>query len=152
MGNRDDGDAKLHDFRPRIGRTDRARERVASSPLRVATLVRRGHGRLGGKGAARLPPTAGFGPRQSARRVVVKAHVQKLGGHGAQAAARHLRYISRVARDGTRRETGAACAPPGARRKASRGVTILAGTCSLMRTSLNLMLDACPRVPCALPS
>ncbi len=94
MGNRHDSDDKLDDFRPRIGRTDRARERVASTPLRVATLVRRGHGRLGAK-PARLPPTAGFGPRPSARRVVVKAHVQKLGGHGAQAAARHLRYIER---------------------------------------------------------
>ncbi len=103
MGNRGNSDDKLDDFRPRIGRTDRARERVASSPLRVATLVRRGHGRLGGKGAARLPPTAGFGPRQSARRVVIKAHVQKLGGHGAQAAARHLRYIERdgVEKDGS---------------------------------------------------
>ena len=103
MGNGDNSDDKLDDFRPRIGRTVRARERVASSPLRVATLVRRGHGRLGGKGAARLPPTGGFGPRQSARRVVVKAHVQKLGGHGAQAAARHLRYIERdgVEKDGS---------------------------------------------------
>src|ERR1019366_1517022 len=103
MGNGDNSDDKLDDFRPRIGRTDRARERAASSPLRVATLVRRGHGRLGGKGAARLPPTGGFGPRQSARRVVVKAHVQKLGGHGAQAAARHLRYIVRdgVEKDGS---------------------------------------------------
>jgi len=103
MGNRGNSDDKLDDFRPRIGRMDRARERVASSPLRVATLVRRGHGRLGDKGAARLPPTAGFGPRQSARRVVVKAHVQKLGGHGAQAAARHLRYIERdgVEKDGS---------------------------------------------------
>jgi type IV secretory pathway VirD2 relaxase len=103
MRNRGNSDVKLDDFRPRIGRTDRARERVASSPLRVATLVRRGHGRLGGKGATRLPPTAGFGPRQSARRVVVKAHVQKLGGHCAQAAARHLRYIERdgVEKDGS---------------------------------------------------
>ena len=44
-----------------------------------------------------------FRPRQSARRVVVKAHVQKLGGHGAQAAARHLRYIERdgVEKDGS---------------------------------------------------
>ena len=103
MGNRGNSDDELDDFRPRIGRTDRARERVASSPVRVATLVRRGHGRLGDKGA-RLPPTAGFGPRQSARRVVVKAHVHKLGGHGAQAAARHLRYIERdgVEKDGSR--------------------------------------------------
>jgi hypothetical protein len=36
-----------------------------------------------------------IGPRPNARRVVVKAHVQKLGRHGAQAAARHLRYIER---------------------------------------------------------
>ncbi len=103
MGNRGNSDDKLDDFRPRIGRTDRGSERVASSPLRVAALVRRGHGRLGSKGAARLPPAGGFGPRQSARRVVVKAHVQKLGGHGAQAAARHLRYIERdgVEKDGS---------------------------------------------------
>jgi type IV secretory pathway VirD2 relaxase len=102
MGKRDNADEQLNDLRPRFGRTDRASERVASSPFGVATLVRRGHGRLGG-GAARLPPTAGFGPRQSARRVVVKAHVQKLGGHGAQAAARHLRYIERdgVEKDGS---------------------------------------------------
>jgi type IV secretory pathway VirD2 relaxase len=103
MGNRDRSDDRLDDFRPRIGRTDRARERVASSPLCVARLVRRGHGRVGGKPTARLPPTAGFGPRPSARRVVVKAHVHKLGGHGAQAAARHLRYIERdgVEKDGS---------------------------------------------------
>ncbi len=103
MGNRGNPDDKLDDFRPRFGRTDRARERVASSPLRVAALVRRGHGRLVGRPPARLPPTAGFGPRQSARRVIVKAHVQKLGGHGAQAAARHLRYIERdgVEKDGS---------------------------------------------------
>jgi hypothetical protein len=79
MGNRDNSDDKLYDFRPRIGRTDRARERVASSPLRVATLVRRGHGRLGARVEAKLPPTAGFRPRHNARRVVVKAHLQKLG-------------------------------------------------------------------------
>ena len=102
MSNRGSSDDKLDVLRPRFGRTDRARERVASGSLRVAALVRRGHGRLGGR-AARLPPTAGFGPRQNARRVVVKAHVQKLGGHGAQAAARHLRYIERdgVEKDGS---------------------------------------------------
>jgi type IV secretory pathway VirD2 relaxase len=103
MGNRDHSDDRGDDFRPRIGRIDRARERVASSSLRLATLVRRGHGRLGTKPRARLPPTAGFGPRQSARRVVIKAHVHKLGAHGAQAAARHLRYIERdgVEKDGS---------------------------------------------------
>jgi type IV secretory pathway VirD2 relaxase len=97
-----DSDEKLDVLRPRIGRANRARERVASSPYRVATLVRRGHGGLRAN-RTRLPPTAGFGPRQRARRVVVKAHVQKLGGRGAQAAARHLRYIERdgVEKDGS---------------------------------------------------
>ena len=103
MGNRDKSDDRLGDVRPRMGRTDRAGERVASSPLRIATLVRRGHGRLGAKAAAKLPLTAGFGPRHNARRVVVKAHLQKLGSHGAQAAARHLRYLERggVEKDGS---------------------------------------------------
>jgi type IV secretory pathway VirD2 relaxase len=104
MGHRTKFDDDTRDeFRPRFGRPDRARERVASSPLRVATLVRRGHGRLGAGRTTSLPPTAGFGPRQNARRVVVKAHVHKLRGHGAQAAARHLRYIERdgVANDGS---------------------------------------------------
>jgi type IV secretory pathway VirD2 relaxase len=103
MGDRDNSDDKLDAFRPRIGRSDRARERVASTPLRVATLVHRGHGGLRAKPSSRLPPTAGFGPRERARRVVVKAHVQKLGRRGAQAAARHLRYIERdgVEKDGS---------------------------------------------------
>jgi type IV secretory pathway VirD2 relaxase len=103
MGKPDKSDDRLGDFRPRIGRTDRGRDRVASSPLRVAALVRRGHGRLGARAAAKLAPVAGFGPRHNARRVVVKAHVQKLGSHGAQAAARHLRYIERegVEKDGS---------------------------------------------------
>jgi len=65
-----------------------ARARVASSPVRIATLVRRGHGRLGAWAAAKLPPTAGFGPRHNACGVIVKAHLQKLGSHGAEAAAR----------------------------------------------------------------
>jgi type IV secretory pathway VirD2 relaxase len=103
MGKPDKSDDRLGDFRPRIGRTDRGRDRVASSPLRVARLVRRGHGRLGARAAAKLAPAAGFGPRHNARRVVVKAHLQRLGSHGAQAAARHLRYIERdgVEKDGS---------------------------------------------------
>jgi hypothetical protein len=103
MSKPDKSDDRLSDFRPRMGRTDRARERVASSSLRVATRVRRGHGHFGANRAVKLPPTAGFGPRHNARRVVVKAHVQKLGIHGAQAAARHLRYIERdgVEKDGS---------------------------------------------------
>lgn len=44
----------------------------------------------------------GFGDSQ--RRVVIKAHVARLGGRGAKAAALHLRYIQRegVEKDGTR--------------------------------------------------
>jgi type IV secretory pathway VirD2 relaxase len=103
MGKPDKSDDRLGDFRPRIGRTDRGRDRVASSPLRVAALVRRGHGRIGARAAARLAPAADFGPRPNARRVVVKAHLLKLGKHGAQTAARHLRYIERdgVEKDGS---------------------------------------------------
>src|SRR5579859_5627328 len=102
MGKPDRSDERLGELRPPMGRTDRGRDRVASSPLRVAALVRRGHGRLG-RTAAKLAPADGFGPRQSARRVVVKAHLQKLRGHGAQAAASHLRYIERegVEKDGS---------------------------------------------------
>jgi type IV secretory pathway VirD2 relaxase len=101
MASRETND-KLGEFRPRFGRSDRARDRIASSPLCVATLVRRGHGRLGPK-PARLPPAAGFGPRRNARRVIVKAHVHKLGRSGAKAAARHLRYVERdgVEKDGS---------------------------------------------------
>jgi type IV secretory pathway VirD2 relaxase len=103
MGKPDRSDERLGKLKPRLGRTDRGSDRVATGPLRVAALVRRGHGRLGARAAARLAPTAGFGPRHNARRVVVKAHLQKLGGHGAQAAARHLRYIERegVEKDGS---------------------------------------------------
>jgi type IV secretory pathway VirD2 relaxase len=103
MGHRDHFDDELGAFRPRIGRAERARDRVASTPFGVAILVRRGHGRLAPNARAHVPPTGGFGPRPSARRVVVKAHLQKLGGHGAQAAARHLRYIERdgVEKDGS---------------------------------------------------
>ena len=96
MGHEDD----LTHFRPRIGRRPGARDRVATSPPRVAMLVRRGHGRA--LGSRRLPSSGGFGPRPNARRVVIKAHVQRLTARGAQAAARHLRYIERdgVEKDG----------------------------------------------------
>ena len=104
MGDHSNSDDKLAAFRPRIGRSDRARERVASSPYRVATLVHRGHGGLRAKTMLRLAPNGAFWTsRAGVRRVVVKAHVQKLGGRGAQAAARHLRYIERdgVEKDGS---------------------------------------------------
>jgi type IV secretory pathway VirD2 relaxase len=94
------------DFRPRMGRRPGARERVAEGSLGVAEVVRQGHGRRwGGKrrGTRIAPAPEGLGPRHNARRVIVKAHVQPLTRHGAQAAARHLRYIERdgVERDGS---------------------------------------------------
>ncbi len=94
---------RMDDFRPRIGRRQRARDRVASSSLGVAVLVRRGHGRGTGAGRGKLAPAVGFGPRHNARRVIVKAHIQSLARHGARAAARHLRYIERdgVEKDGS---------------------------------------------------
>jgi type IV secretory pathway VirD2 relaxase len=97
MGHEDD----LTHFRPRIGRRLRARDRVAASPVRIAVLVRRGHGRA--FGSRQLPSSGGFGPRPNARRVLIKAHVQRLTARGAQAAARHLRYIERdgVEKDGS---------------------------------------------------
>ena len=102
MSNPDD----LPDFRPRIGKRLTARERVASSSLRVGSLVRLGHGRAAhAKLKARLSVAPeGFGPRHNARRVIVKAHLQRLTRYGAQAAARHLRYIERegVEKDGSR--------------------------------------------------
>jgi len=100
MSNSDD----LTKFRPRIGKRLNARERVASGSLRVATLVRLGHGRGGMKARARIAAAPdGFGPRHNARRVIVKAHLQRLTRYGAQAAARHLRYIERegVEKDGS---------------------------------------------------
>jgi type IV secretory pathway VirD2 relaxase len=101
MTNPDD----LGNFRPRIGKRLTARERVASSSLRVGTLVRLGHGWSGRtKRQARVPVAPeGFGPRHNARRVIIKAHLQRLTRYGAQAAARHLRYIERegVEKDGS---------------------------------------------------
>jgi hypothetical protein len=77
----------LAKFRPRIGKRPLARERVASGSLRVASLVRLGHGRVRTNRRARVPVAPdGFGPRHNARRVIVKAHLQRLTRYGAQAA------------------------------------------------------------------
>jgi len=99
---RDDADR----LRPRMGKRPSARDRMAAGSLSVARLVRHGHGRRGPGRArsARIPAAApGFAPRRNARRVIIKAHVQYLSRHGAQAAARHLRYIERdgVEKDGS---------------------------------------------------
>jgi type IV secretory pathway VirD2 relaxase len=93
-------------FRPTMGRRVRARDRVASGSLVIGRLVRHGHGRRGPGRARRgqVPgPAPGFAPKRSARRVVIKAHVQHLSRNGAQAATRHLRYIERdgVEKDGS---------------------------------------------------
>ena len=93
-------------LRPAMGKRPRARDRVASGSLVIGRLVRHGHGRRGPGRArrARVPGAApGFAPKRSARRVVIKAHVQRLSRYGAQGAARHLRYIERdgVEKDGS---------------------------------------------------
>jgi type IV secretory pathway VirD2 relaxase len=93
-------------LRPAMGKHLRARDRVASGSLVIGRLVRHGHGRRGPGRARRArvaEPAHGFAPKRSARRVVIKAHVQRLSRHGAQGAARHLRYIERdgVEKDGS---------------------------------------------------
>jgi type IV secretory pathway VirD2 relaxase len=98
-----DDDGRL---RPRMGKRPNARDRMAAGSVSVARLVRHGHGRRGpGRARSARVPTAapGFAPRRNARRVVIKAHVQYLSRHGAQAASRHLRYIERdgVEKDGS---------------------------------------------------
>ncbi|MGH7435855.1 MAG: DUF3363 domain-containing protein, partial [Polyangiaceae bacterium] len=105
MGKTDelDNGRRLH---PAMGKSLRARDRVASGSLVIGRLVRHGHGQRGPGRArrARVPGAApGFAPKRSARRVVIKAHVQRLSRHGAQGAARHLRYIERdgVEKDGS---------------------------------------------------
>jgi hypothetical protein len=92
--------------RPTMGKRPRARDRVASVSLVIGRLVRHGHGQRGPGRARRARvagAAAGFAPKRSARRVVIKAHVQRLSRHGAQGAARHLRYIERdgVEKDGS---------------------------------------------------
>jgi type IV secretory pathway VirD2 relaxase len=86
-------------FRPRMRGGRGPTPRGGSARLRNALLscVPRGARRRG----PRLQVT-GLGA--GARRVVVKAHVARLGGHGARAAVLHLRYIERdgVEKDGSK--------------------------------------------------
>ena len=68
--------------------------------FRNALLARiRGGTRRGARSAARVHPL-----QASARRVVVKAHVARMGPSAAKAAALHLRYIERdgVEKDGSK--------------------------------------------------
>jgi type IV secretory pathway VirD2 relaxase len=86
-------------FRPRMRGGRGPTPRGGSARLRNALLscVPRGAGRRG----PRLQVT-GLGA--GARRVVVKAHVARLGGRGARAAVLHVRYIERdgVEKDGSK--------------------------------------------------
>jgi type IV secretory pathway VirD2 relaxase len=80
-------------FRPKIGR--RARDRLASGTPGIARLVLGGHGKRGRSRAPVRSLAAGTGPGRHARRVVIQAHVHRLRGGGAKAAADHLAYIER---------------------------------------------------------
>jgi type IV secretory pathway VirD2 relaxase len=92
-------------FRPRIGGGRRPTSRSGGANFRNAVLslttraVRSAwRSRATRARLAMLPPAA------NARRVVIKAHVQRMGPGAAKAAALHLRYIERdgVERDGSK--------------------------------------------------
>jgi type IV secretory pathway VirD2 relaxase len=92
-------------FRPRIGGGRKSRSRGEATTLRSAVLsagsyaVRRAVSRAAAR--SRIAVTR---PTADARRVVVKAHVARLGRGGAKAASLHLRYIQRdgVEKDGSK--------------------------------------------------
>jgi type IV secretory pathway VirD2 relaxase len=92
-------------FRPRMGGGRREAPRSGARSLRNAVfaaargVVRRTRARSSAR--ARL---AMLRPASNARRVVIKAHVQRMNASGAKAAALHLRYIVRdgVERDGAK--------------------------------------------------
>jgi hypothetical protein len=91
-------------FRPRMGRGPKRASRDGAGSFRSALLSRITRGaRVTLRRAARSRVAVGR-PDASARRVVVKAHVARLGAGGAKAAALHLRYIERdgVEKDGSK--------------------------------------------------
>ena len=91
-------DNELPIFRPRMGRGRARPSPDAGRSFRNALLSRiRGRTRGGARAAARVHPL-----QARARRVVVKAHLQRMGATGAKAAALHVRYIERdgVEKDG----------------------------------------------------
>jgi len=88
-----------------MGRGRRAPSRDGSGSFRGALLARVGRGRVArGRAAGAGLRAYSKAHRPDARRVVVKAHVQRLTARGAQAAALHLRYIDRdgVEKDGSK--------------------------------------------------
>ncbi|MDP9148492.1 MAG: hypothetical protein M3O36_00910, partial [Myxococcota bacterium] len=93
-------DDELPIFRPRMGRGGSRPSPDGARSFRNALLARiRGGTRRGARSAARLHPL-----QASARRVVVKAHLLRMGPTGAKAAALHVRYIERdgVEKDGSK--------------------------------------------------
>ncbi len=94
-------DLELPMFRPRMGGARGARSSPDGARSFRNALLARIHGRRAR--TARTP--ARVDPRQAnARRVVIKAHVQRMGPSAAKAAALHVRYIERdgVEKDGSK--------------------------------------------------
>ncbi len=94
-------DLELPIFRPRMGSGRGSRSATDGARSFRNALLARVRGRSTRAGA----PAAPVHPRQAnARRVIIKAHVQRMGPSAAKAAALHVRYIERdgVERDGSK--------------------------------------------------
>ena len=94
-------DLELPIFRPRMGSGRGSRSSAdGARSFRNALLSRiRARSSRSRRGEARV-----HARQASARRVIIKAHVQRMGPSGAKAAALHVRYIERdgVERDGSK--------------------------------------------------
>jgi type IV secretory pathway VirD2 relaxase len=93
-------DDELPIFRPRMGAGRLRPSPDAARSFRNALLSRiAGRTRRGARGAGPVHPL-----QAHARRVVIKAHLLRMGPTGAKAAALHLRYIERdgVEKDGSK--------------------------------------------------
>jgi type IV secretory pathway VirD2 relaxase len=92
-------------FKPRFGGGRRPTERSGASSLRNALLCRlRRMSASSRKAASVRSSVAVKSPGAGARRVIIKAHVQRMGPGAAKAAALYLRYIERdgVEKDGSK--------------------------------------------------
>jgi type IV secretory pathway VirD2 relaxase len=97
-------DDDLPIFRPKFGKRTQARSATTFPSFRSAVLARGGGRRHSkGAGAARMRVLV-HASTNSSRRVLIKAHVQRMGAGSAKAAALHVRYIERdgVEKDGSR--------------------------------------------------
>ena len=93
-------DNELPIFRPRMGVGGFAPSRDQARSFRNALLAR-----IHGRSSRTARTQAQVHPLQAnARRVVIKAHVQRMGPNAAKAAALHVRYIERdgVEKDGSK--------------------------------------------------